>query len=138
MLKIVLDTNILLSSVSRRSPYHTIIERIFNNGYELYVTTEILLEYEEKLSSNFDKEMAETIISALLLRENVRKIETYFDLNLIKQDPDDNKFINCAFTANVHYLVTNDKHFNILKTTPFPKINLLKIQEFMEILNEIA
>ena len=54
-----------------------------------------------------------------------------------KIDPDDNKFINCAFAANVHYLVTNDKHFNILKTTSFPKINLLKIQEFMEILSGI-
>ncbi len=44
------------------------------------------------------------------------------------------KFVNCAFAANVHYLVSNDRHFNILKTTGFPKINLLKIDEFMAVL----
>ena len=134
MLKVVLDTNIVLSSVSSKSPYRIILESLFKGQYELFVTTEILLEYEEKLAANFDKELAEIILSALLLKRNVRKIETYFDLELIQNDVDDNKFVNCAFAANVHYLVSNDKHFNILKTTNFPKINLIKIDDFMDIL----
>ena len=137
MLKVVLDTNIVLSSVSSKSPYRIILESLFKGQYELFVTTEILLEYEEKLAANFDKELAEIILSALLLKRNVRKIETYFDLELIQNDVDDNKFVNCAFAANVHYLVSNDKHFNILKTTNFPKINLIKIDDFMDILNQL-
>jgi uncharacterized protein len=55
-------------------------------------------------------------------------------MNLISADPDDNKFVDCAFAANAHYIVTNDKHFNILKLIPFPKIALLKIQEFGNLL----
>jgi predicted nucleic acid-binding protein len=51
-------------------------------------------------------------------------------------DIDDNKFVNCAFAGNVHFLVSNDKHFNILKTTPFPKIPLLSITEFFKLLSE--
>ena len=51
-------------------------------------------------------------------------------------DMDDNKFVNCAFAGNVHFLVSNDKYFNILKTTPFPKIPLLSITEFFELLSE--
>lgn len=136
MLKIVLDTNIILSSISRKSPYHLIVEALFDNIYELYVTSEILLEYEEKLISNFDKDLAETFISALLMNSSVYKVDFYFDLNLIKNDPDDNKFVNCAFASNVHYLVSNDKHFNVLKNTDFPKINILKIEEFLKLLED--
>lgn len=134
MLKIVLDTNIVLSSISRKSPYHLIMSELFNGSYELYVTTEILLEYEEKLQQNFDSELAETLISALLMKNTVKKIDAYFDLDLIKEDADDNKFVNCAFAGNVHYLVSNDKHFNILNTIGFPKINLLKIDDFRRLL----
>ena len=131
MLKVVLDTNILLSSISRKSPYSYILTALFENKYELYLSTEILLEYEEKITTIFDAQVAETLISALLMRSNVKKIEPYFDLQLIKNDIDDNKFVNCAFAGNVHFLVSNDKHFNILKTTPFPKIPLLSIAEFL-------
>ena len=136
MLKVVLDTNILLSSISRKSPYGYILTALFENKYELYVSTEILLEYEEKINTIFDAQVAETLISALLMRSNVKKIEPYFDLFLIRNDIDDNKFVNCAFAGNVHFLVSNDKHFNILKTTPFPKIPLLSITEFFTLLSE--
>ena len=135
ILKVVLDTNILLSSISRKSPYSYILTALFENKYELYVSTEILLEYEEKIITFFDAQVAETLISALLMRSNVKKIEPYFDLYLIKNDIDDNKFVNCAFAGNVHFLVSNDKHFNILKTTPFPKIPLLSITEFLNLLS---
>ena len=135
MLKVVLDTNIVLSCVSRRSPFHFILEELFRGNYELFVTTEILLEYEEKLASNFSQDVAEVTLTALLLKKNVKKIQVHFDLELIKDDLDDNKFVNCAFAANVHYIVSNDRHFNILKTTGFPRINLLKIDQFFKLLH---
>ena len=135
MLKVVLDTNIVLSCVSRRSPFHFILEELFRGNCELFVTTEILLEYEEKLASNFSQDVAEVTLTALLLKKNVKKIQVHFDLELIKDDLDDNKFVNCAFAANVHYIVSNDRHFNILKTTDFPRINLLKIDQFFELLH---
>lgn len=49
-------------------------------------------------------------------------------------DDDDNKFADCAIAANADYLVTNDKHFNVLKSVAFPKIQIIKIDGFMEIL----
>ena len=99
------------------------------------MTTEILLEYEEKIATIFDFQVAETLISAILMRNNVKKVEPYFDLYLIQHDVDDNKFINCAFAGNVNFLVSNDKHFNILKNIEFPKIPLLSIAEFLEVIS---
>jgi len=47
----------------------------------------------------------------------------------------DNKFIDCAFASNCDLLVTNDKHFNVVKKLDFPQINIVKLQEFKEILS---
>ncbi len=129
-LKIVLDTNCLLRSVSRRSAYKIILDKLFENAYELYITNDILLEYEKKIASIFSKETAELIIGALTLLQNVKKVEIHFQLNLITTDPDDNKFVDCAFAGNVHFLVTDDKHFKVVSSVPFPTINIITLDEF--------
>ncbi|MBK9014522.1 MAG: putative toxin-antitoxin system toxin component, PIN family [Saprospiraceae bacterium] len=137
LIRVVLDTNIVLSSVSRRSPYRAILQQLFDGKYDLYLTNDILLEYEEKITQIFDRETAETNIGALMLLQNVYKVDTYFQLRLIYHDLDDNKFADCAFAANAHYLVTNDRDFRILKSLPFPKFNVVSIGEFLEIVQHL-
>ena len=100
----------------------------------MYISNDILLEYEEKITDIFSRETAELILGALSLMPDVKKIETYFHLDLISSDVDDNKFIDCAFAANVHFLVTNDKHFNKLKSINFPAINIVSLEEFVNLL----
>lgn len=135
VLKVVLDTNALLRSISRRSPYAIILDKLYDEAFDLYVTSDILLEYEEKITEIFSKETAELIIGALSLLPNVRKIETYFQLHLITVDEDDNKFSDCAFAGNVHCLVSDDKHFNALKSIPFPSINVISLDKFKELIS---
>ena len=53
-----------------------------------------------------------------------------FFYHLIKADPDDNKFVDCAICAGAELIVTNDAHFNILKTIKFPKVEFMTLQEF--------
>jgi predicted nucleic acid-binding protein len=133
-LKIVLDTNALLRSISRRSDFAIVLDKLYQNAYELYITNDIQLEYEEKISDIFSKETAELIIGALALFPNVKKIDIHFHLNLIGADIDDNKFSDCAFAGNIHFLVTNDKHFNSLKSIPFPAINVISLEDFKKLL----
>jgi uncharacterized protein len=132
--KIVLDTNALLRSVSRRSAYGVILDKLYDNAFEIFITNDILLEYEEKISDIFSSETAELIVGAFSLLPNVKKVDIHFHLNLIAADPDDNKFSDCAFAGNVHFLVTDDKHFAILKSTPFPLINVITLDQFKELL----
>jgi len=133
-LKIVLDTNCLLRSISRRSVYAVIIDKLNENVFDLHVTTDILLEYEEKITDIFSQEAAELIVGAFSLLDNVKKTDVHYHLNLITSDPDDNKFIDCAFAGNVHFLVTEDKHFNLLKEIAFPSINVISLAQFKEML----
>lgn len=133
----ILDTNVLLLSVSRRTRYKYVLDRLFDGVFEIALSTEILFEYEEKLRQFYDKEISDAIIMAFNLLPNIRKIEPDFHLLLIKDDADDNKFVDCAFAANANGIVTNDKHFRILKNTPFPKINVMNIDQFMELLVQL-
>jgi len=136
-LRVVLDTNVLISSLSRRLPsYKIILDKLFAQDYEAFVTTEILLEYEEKLAEFFDREVAEMTVGGLALLENVRKVDLYFRFNLIPQDEDDNKFVDVALASNAHFLVTNDKDFQHLKNLDYPKIKVLTIDEFKAVLEQ--
>lgn len=134
MLRVVLDTNVLLKTVSRRSEYKLILDKLLIGDFECYVTTDILLEYEEKIAQIFDEDVAEMILGALTLSSYVHKIDVNFQFLLIANDIDDNKFVDCAIAANVHYLVTNDRDFNVLKKVGFPTVNLLKVEEFLALI----
>ncbi|WP_188505403.1 putative toxin-antitoxin system toxin component, PIN family [Parapedobacter pyrenivorans] len=131
LLKVVLDTNALLRSISRRSEYAIMIDKLYDGTFELWLTNDILLEYEEKITDIFSKETAELLLGAFTLLPNVKKTDIHYQLQLITQDVDDNKFSDCAFACNAHYLVTNDKHFKILKSIGFPAINTITLEDFV-------
>lgn len=133
-MRVVIDTNIVVAAVSRRSPYRQVLDKLLTGRFDLYLSTDILLEYNELIERFYSKEVAEITLSGIMLLENVFKVETYYNLRLIDSDKDDNKFVDCAFASNAHYLVTNDRDYNILKPLEFPSINLLKGDEFLELL----
>lgn len=133
-LKVVLDTNVILRSISRRSAFSIVLDKLYDGAFELYLTNDILLEYEEKITDIFSRETAELIIGALTLLPNVKKVDIFYHLYLIDTDKDDNKFSDCAFAGNVHYLVTNDKHFNVLGSISFPSINVITLEAFKDLL----
>ncbi|MCI6429069.1 MAG: putative toxin-antitoxin system toxin component, PIN family [Rikenellaceae bacterium] len=129
---VVIDTNCLLQIISKKSPYRPIWDAFLTDRYDLCVSNEILDEYQEILGQQITPTIAENLVLLILNKSNVRLIEPHFRMELIKADPDDNKFVDCAFAAGADYLVTEDNHFNILKKTAFPKLNLVTLDEFME------
>ncbi len=75
--------------------------------------------------------------NALLIQlPNVEKIEINFRWNLIPDDPDDNKFVDAAIAGRVKYIVSNDKHFNILTEIKFPIVEVMRIEEFIKDLKQ--
>ena len=130
MEKIVLDTNSLIQCISSRSPYRKIWDSFFDGTNLLCVTTSILNEYEEILNFLTNEDTAKYIIDAIVSSPYTRFVNVYFDFNLIQKDPDDNKFVDCAISANAHYIVTNDHHYDVLKDIDFPKVNIVNIQQF--------
>ena len=60
-----------------------------------------------------------------------------YRFNLITADPDDNKFVDCAVIAGATYIVSNDRHFEELKRYEFPKVDVRKLSEFLNIVRNL-
>lgn len=135
-MRIVLDTNVLLIALPSRSPYHLIIQAFNARQYQLIITTPIFLEYEEILSTKANQLIANSVLGALLEAPNVIRSIEYYRWELINIDPDDNKFTDAYMNGQADYLVTNDSHFNSVKRTDFPKINILTADDFLSILQK--
>ena len=132
MRKIVLDTNCLLQSLPTKSPYHNVWTSILEGKVSLCVSTAILEEYEEILAAKTSAEIATNIIEAIVRLSTTVHQESYLHFNLIEQDMDDNKFVDCAIAANAEYIVTNDHHFSVLKSIPWPHVSVIALKDFAE------
>ena len=135
-MRVVLDTNVLLVTLSRTSKYRLIFDSFIFEKITLCVSTDILVEYEEILGERIGREIASNVLKLIENAPNVEFITNYYKWNLITQDPDDNKFVDCAIAAGAKFLVSDDKHFNILKEIKFPQVELIKTEEFRDLLEE--
>ena len=128
---VVIDTNCLLQIIPRHSPYRPIWNAFLEARFDLCVSNEILDEYQEILEQQISPTIAENVVLLMLNQPNVRLVDPHFRMQLITADPDDNKFVDCAFAAGADYLVSEDHHFDVLRNTPFPQLNLVTLDEFL-------
>ena len=132
---VVIDTNCLLASIPPQSNYYWLYLAFKEQRFEWLISNEIMTEYEEKIIDKYSEKTANLVLSILSVAQNVIFNEPYFKWNLIEEDPDDNKFVDLTIAGNADYLITNDKHFNLLKKIDFPKINVVTIDEFKKIIH---
>lgn len=133
-MKIVLDTNVLLVSLPTHSKYHPIFQALLRKEYDLFISNETLMEYEEQIGRRLGIERTELQLIELLNLSNVYRVIPYYFWQLIEQDADDNKFIDCAVSAGADYLVGNDRHFDVLASIDFPKVEVIRAETFLEML----
>lgn len=130
MKRIVLDTNCLLMSIPKNSPYRIVWDAFLNGEFILCLSNDIIEEYQEILANKTTASIANNVISTILNQHNVELINPYYRFGLIENDPDDNKFVDCAIVANAEFLVSNDSHFSALDKISFPKVNLVRLKSF--------
>lgn len=135
--RIVLDTNCLLASLSRKGKYYDIWQGLQKGKYFLCVSSEILYEYQEIIEQKTNAYIANNVIQLLLNSKFVLLKEPFFKMGLIEKDKDDNKFVDCAIASEAVFIVSNDKHYDVLKDVSFPKIDVINIMEFLKYLNSL-
>lgn len=129
---IVLDTNCLLQSLPSKSPYHKVWTEVLDGKISLCVNTDILEEYEEILAQKTTPDIARNVVDAIVNLTTTTMQNTYVHFEMLSADLDDNKFVDCAIASDAEYIVTNDKHFNPLREIPWPKVEIIKIAEFVK------
>ena len=114
MIRIVLDTNIFISSLlqPRGLPAEVLTLALVGERVRLCVSAEIYSEYEEVIRRPRFRRDEEEIVGALrAIRERGLWIKPSQRIQACS-DPDDDVFLECADAAKAHFLVTgNLKHF---------------------------
>ena len=131
-MRITVDTNFLVSATQwDYSVAHKLLKRFIEQDVKLFATKEILDEFSDVLQRDFkySKDEVSNVIEKLLfiveLTEPTKKVD------IIKEDPDDNKIIECAIASNSEFILTYDKH--LLKHRMYEDIKIITPEPFMTI-----
>lgn len=128
---IVLDSNVLVAIIGRNNRLRPIWEAFLDGQFAIAVSEDILKEYEEILQEHAAPGVASYIMGVLAESPEVIFRQAYYKWNVITADPDDNKFFDTAVSSGADFLVTNDRHFDIAKKLPFPKIQVINSEDFL-------
>ncbi len=131
--RVVLDTNIVVSGLLNPTGTPSRILHFLVTGlYELLLTEEIYLEYSETLE-RFPK-IAKNVRRGLLLKikSYAAFVRSMKKIHVIKSDPADNKFLECALAGKAKYIVSGDSH--LLDIRKFRGILILTASEYLKIL----
>lgn len=130
-MKIVLDTNVLVSGIFFSGPPYKILKAWHERKIQLVLSVEILDEYR-RVAAELGSQFPDIDISSFL-----DLITVYGDIieapplpDRVCDDPDDDKFIACAMAGKIKVIVSGDKH--LLKTNGFHNIHVLKPRDFVE------
>jgi putative PIN family toxin of toxin-antitoxin system len=129
-MKIVVDTNVLISGVFFGGFPRQVLSSIVEKRISAFATTEIVNEYEDvvhemvsRKQGHLNQEILSPLIGALEIIESVSNIQA-------SRDPDDDKFVNCAKDAHALYIVSGDKDLLVLQQ--YDNIQIITAKEFCE------
>src|SRR5271166_6043607 len=133
-MRVVIDTNCLIASIPPKGNYYWLYEAFRTGKFEWLISNEILTEYIEKLTDIYSESTALVVYSILSASPYVTFSDPFFKWELMHNDVDDNKFADMAVAGNADYLITADRHFDILKEVQFPRFNVISLDTFKKII----
>jgi uncharacterized protein len=136
MLKVVLDTNIVVSALLKPDSLpEFVISLILEKKMTLCLSEPIFTEYQEVLARKKFISLNPKRVAQFLtrLKSQAKWFIPKISVDIIETDPEDNKFLECAQEAKADFLITgNTKHF------PFPKFARTRIVSPSEFLAAVA
>ena len=138
-MRVVLDTNVVVSGTFWTGTSFKILNLVDQNRITLIVSRPILEEYDEIINSEEILEKTTIYqharIQALLkILSKAIVVEPQESITIVKDDPDDNKFIEAALAGDAQYLITQDKK-HLLSIKQFRAIEIVSPEEFMRIIS---
>lgn len=135
MLKFTLDTNTLISATIARGNEFELLRLAKEGKIKIILSLPIIEEFKEVISRErfgFSIQQVERVTK--LLFDICDLVIPTGHLNVIKNDPDDNKIIECAVSGNVDYIVSGDKH--LLNIQRYDSIQILRTREALALINK--
>lgn len=142
-MRVVLDTNIWLSGLvysEQLSPPRLILEHLTQGNFELIISSELVEEFNEVLGRhNLSKSIMQKWLRVLKRAHlnkppYVRHAKPASKIDVIENDPDDNRVLECAIAGKADFIVSGDKH--LLNLSKYQNVVILSPRDFVEQLKE--
>ena len=133
MLKITVDTNILVSATIVRGNEFELLKLAKENKIKLILSLDIIKEFKgvilrPKFSYPLEfinNEMRKILEISEIVFPKIR-------INVIKEDLEDNRILECAITGNSDYIVSGDEH--LLKLKKYKDIRIVKSKDILDVI----
>lgn len=136
-MKVVIDTNCLLSCIGKKSPYRNVFDAFINSRIIICASSDMLLEYEEIFTRFWGSSVSRNLLGLFESSDNFQQVTVHYNWRLIKRDEDDNKFVDAFIAAEADVLVSNDSSITSLSNTGFPPLRVMTLQEFSQYLSQL-
>lgn len=132
MLRVVPDINVLVSAFISKGNPHRIFRKCERKEIKLIVSDDILEEFTGVIGrKKFGLDKARIYKVTSIVKKSVDIIKPKTTLNIIKDDPSDNKILECAVSGNADYIISGDKH--LLGLQEYRGIKILNSSDFLKI-----
>lgn len=132
MLKVTIDTNTLISAAISHGNEFLLLKAAQEDKLQLVLSPDILEEFKEVLARpkfGFSEEQVMAAFKQLVSIASI--VVPTAKCTLIKDDPDDNRILECAEEGNVGYIVSGDKH--LLNLKQYKSIKIVKSAEMLNL-----
>jgi len=134
-MKITADTNILISALGWEGNEYNLIEKCMKKEIILVISLDIINEFKKvalRPKFGFTKEEIDDFIDAII--DVALVVQPLERINIIKDDPTDNRILECAMEGKVDYIVSGDRH--LLKLKKYRLIKIVRSYEILKILDK--
>lgn len=132
MRRVTADTNVLVSAlIYRRGKPFQLLRMALEGEISLAISQSIIEETLDVLSRKFGIRPEELPAYREVLVEAARTVQPAVLLDVVKDDPDDNRILECAVSAGSDYIVTGDK--DLLRLKRYDSIRILSISAYLEL-----
>jgi putative PIN family toxin of toxin-antitoxin system len=133
--KIVIDTNIYISAIFWGGKPREVVDLGRSGQVSIFNSLEIEEEILRALKTKFRLSDEESVQILLDFSTFTNLVKIHRRLTVIDDDPDDNKFIECAVSSMSSFIVSGDRHLLSLKN--YKGIKILKAAEFLSIVSKV-
>lgn len=131
MLKIILDTNVLISAAMHPRKSRALLELGLAGRFVIIASDPLLEEFANVINRpKFEESRRAAKKFVVAINSSCKKINVKSSLKVILDDPDDDIVINTAIDGKADYIVTGDTH--LLELRKFRWIQIVTVDEMLK------
>ena len=130
MLRVVVDTNVYISAIFWGGKPRHVIDLGRDNKIQIFTSEDIEEEILDKLVSKFGLDSDDAGRAMADFSTFTKPIRVTRRIHAVKDDPDDDKFIECAVECGAEFIVSGDKH--LLKKKKYKGIDIVNAATFLK------